>query len=74
MTTLSFQVEPIKIPEICSILMKYGIKDIKSKESLPKHILEDVKISLQESDRREVISSEEAHKQMRDYVRNCLDK
>lgn len=64
MTTLSFQIEPAKIPEVCSMLMQYGITDIKIKENLPNHILKEVEISLQESEHREVIPSEEVHKQI----------
>ncbi len=74
MTTLSFQVEPSKIPEICSILMKYGIKDIVSKESLPNDIVEDVKISLQESKERRVTPSELVREKIKKYVQNKLDK
>lgn len=74
MTTLSFQIEPAKVPEVCSMLMQYGITDIRSKENLPNHILKEVEISLQESERKEVITSEKVHKEIEEYVQSCLDK
>ncbi len=57
-----------------SVITKYEIKEISSKENLPNHILDDVQISLKESDKREVVSSELVHKQMEKYVQHCLDK
>lgn len=74
MVTLSFEVDPIKVPEICSALIRYGIKEIKSKEKLPNYVLEDVKLSLQESDRREIIDSYEVHKRIEEYVQDSLYK
>lgn len=56
------------------MLMKYGITDIKSKENLPNHILKEVEISQQESERREVIISEKVHKEIDEYVQSCLEK
>lgn len=65
MTTISFNIENERIAEICAILNQYGVKNLTSKESLPKHLLEDIKESLDESNQRKVTPSHLVHQEMR---------
>lgn len=67
MTTITFTVEEqSNVAEICSILTKYGVTNLTSSEPLPNHILKAVEQSIEQSDRREGISSHLVHQEVRE--------
>ncbi len=47
---------------------------IAKKERVPEYVLHEIEKGLEDAENGNVIASDLVHKQMKDYVQNCLDK